>query len=117
MKALVNGTRVCSLLTVLSLSLPGAAFAQDYRTALARGAEARDRAEETGAPADWTDALGAVDEATQLNATKEAKFELANAAAHLQLEDEACSAYSEALSLGLTGRAADFAEAYIESHK
>jgi hypothetical protein len=117
LKALVNGTRVCSLLTALLLSVPGAAFAQDYRTALAHGAEARDRAEETGDPADWIEALGAFDEASQLNQTKEAKFELANAAAHLQLDDEACSEFLEALWLGLTGKAATFAEAYIESHR
>jgi hypothetical protein len=104
------------LAAVLSLCLPATARADGYESAVSRGAAARDRALETGRTQDWQEALDLFAAAAELNPSKEAKFELAEAASHLDLDDEACSAFIEALELGLAGRAEARARAFVESH-
>jgi hypothetical protein len=118
LKRLGNQIRRLSLVAaLLAGSLPVSALAANYRAALAQGVDSRDRAEETGNPEDWREALQAFEEAAQLDATKEAKFELASAAAHLQLDDEACAAYADSLKLGLEGKAAELARSFIDAHQ
>jgi hypothetical protein len=110
--------RRLSLLVALSASsLPALAFAANYRASLAQGVDSRDRAEETGNPEDWLEALDAFEEAGRIEATKEAKFEFANAASHLRLDDEACAAYADSLRLGLAGKAAELARSFIGGHQ
>ncbi len=118
MKRLGNGLLGRALVMVVSMAfLPAPASAANYRSALAHGVESRDRAEETDNPEDWADALDAFQEAGELEATKEAKFEFAGAASHLRFDDEACAAYAEALRLGLSGKAAELARSFIDGHQ
>lgn len=93
------------------------AHADEYRSALAHGVESRDRALETNTAEDWREALDAFADASRLSFTKEARFEFAETATHLNLDDEAVQAYSEALALGLSGKADERARAFIDSHK
>jgi hypothetical protein len=92
------------------------ARADSYDSLIVRGVAARDRALETGSIQDWQQALDLFAMAADLHPTKEAKFEFAEAAGQLHLDDEACAAYGEALELGLRGKAEQRAHAFIESH-
>jgi hypothetical protein len=80
---------------------------------LATAIAARDRAIETEDPRDWRQAFELLSELVKLRGTKEAEFELGNVAAHIEREDEAYAAYEQALALGLSGRAAAQAQAFV----
>jgi hypothetical protein len=102
---------------ILSLCLSTTAWADGYVSAVSRGAAARDRALETGSVQDWEEALELFAAAVELSPSKEAKFEFAQAASQLHLDDEACGAFVEALELGLAGRAEEQARAFVASHE
>lgn len=98
---------------LLLMALPGAAFAQSYETALLDGVSARDRAIETGSASDWQRAAQHFARARELRSTKEAEFEFAEAALRLDRWLEAYGGYEAALELGLEGKAAQRARAFL----
>jgi hypothetical protein len=106
-----KGLFLRSLLLVLSLA--GAVLAQSYEAALLDGVAARDRALETGDQRDWQRALQHFERAVELQPSKEAQFELAEAAAQLGLVARAYAAYEAALALGLQGKARARAEDFL----
>jgi hypothetical protein len=93
------------------------ASADDYDSAVARAAEARDRALESQGAEDWRQTLELFATAIALRPTMEAKFEYAEAAARLGLDDVASAAYQEALELGLEGKAAERARRFVQEHQ
>jgi hypothetical protein len=103
------------LLLVLVLASP--AWADGYDAAVARAAAARDRALETDSAKDWQEALELFGAAIEFNPTMEAKFEYAEAAVRLKLDDEAFGAYADALELGIAGRARERALAFVGEHE
>ena len=68
-------------------------------------------------PASWEDALLRFQEADGLRATKETKYELGLAAAHLRQDDLAVESYEAAVDLGLEGSALDKARAFLAEHQ
>ncbi len=68
-------------------------------------------------PASWEDALLRFQEADDLRATKETKYELGLAAAHLRQDDLAVESYEAAIDLGLEGSALDKARAFLLEHQ
>lgn len=111
----VRARGLLSTLLVL-VTLGGSAHAEGYASAVARAASARDRALETGSAHDWQEALELFAAAVELEPTVDAKFEFAEAAAHLGLDDEAFAAYEDAVALGLEGRAAERARKFLAEH-
>jgi len=101
----------------LGVALPSAARADGYDSAVGRAAAARDRALETGSPVDWREALELFGAAVEFNPTMEAKFEYAEAAARLELDDEAFGAYADALELGIAGKARERAQTFVNEHE
>lgn len=99
------------------LAVAAPAAADEYDSAIARGVAARDHALESGSVQDWKEALDLFDLATEVRKTKEAEFEFAEAAVHLDLDDEAFAAYGEALDLGVHGRAEERARAFLDQHR
>jgi len=87
-----------------------------YDAALRDGVAARDRALETRDERDWQQAFEHFERAIKVNATVEARFELGEAAAQLQLTDVAYEAYAQAVSKGLSGKARARAQAFLEAH-
>jgi hypothetical protein len=92
------------------------AYADTYEALLVRAVVARDRALDTGTAQDWQEALILFQSVVEVRPTKEAKFEFAEAAQHLHLDDEAYAAYRDALDLGLRGRAEERARSYVLAH-
>lgn len=92
------------------------AFADTYESAVARGIAAKERALETNSTGDWQEALELFTAAVSLDATKEAQFEFAEAAAQLHLDDEAFDGYRLALAQGLSGKAAERAQQFVDAH-
>jgi hypothetical protein len=101
---------------LLGSCIASSAFADGYDAAVTRAAAARDRAQETHSARDWQEALELFAVAIELNPTKEAAFEFAEAALELGLEGEALDAYARALELGLSGKAEERARAFITAH-
>ncbi len=97
----------------LALLTVGHAQADAYDAAMAQGVAARERATDNNDPASWDEALRRFYEADHLKPTKEAKFELGNAAEHLREDDLAFASYEDALELGLTGKAKELAERFM----
>ncbi len=62
-------------------------FADAYDAAMAEGVAAREKAVDTNDPSLWGEALRAFQKADAVRATKESKYELANAAVHLKADD------------------------------
>jgi hypothetical protein len=93
------------------------AWAQTYDSALLDGVAARDRALETDSERDWQRALQHFARAMTVQPSKEAAFELAQAAARLNLIAEAYGSYEEALALGLTGKAEGLARRFISENE
>lgn len=96
---------------------PSTARADGYDSAVARAAAARDRALETGSARDWREALELFGAALEFNPTMEAKFEYAEAAIRLDLDDEAFAAYADALELGIAGKARERAQTFVNEHE
>jgi hypothetical protein len=116
------GKGVVSLRALVACVLLGStvatpALADSYDSSVARAAAARDRALETDNPRDWEEALELFAASVDFKPTMEAKFELAEAALHLHLDDEAYEAYSDALELGLSGKAQERAQAFLQEHE
>lgn len=110
-------TKWAAIAIVLAgLSATPRAHADGWDAAMAQGAAARDRATDTGDPAEWDVALRSFEEADKLKSTADSKFELANAAAHLHADALACDAYESAIDKGVTGKAKDVATAFIAAH-
>jgi hypothetical protein len=99
------------------VSIACCASADDYDATVARAAEARDRALESQSAEDWRQALALFAAAVALRPTMEAKFEYAEAAARLGLDDVARAAYQAAIDLGLEGKAAERARRFVEEHQ
>jgi hypothetical protein len=97
--------------------LGSVARADSYDSAIARGVAARDQALDTGSMEHWQQAVDLFEAAAAIRLTKEAKFEFAEAAARLRLDDEAIEAYRAALALGLRGKAEERARAFIAEHE
>lgn len=101
----------------LGLSLaPSVAFADAYDSTMARAIAAREKAVDSNDPASWQEALSLFEEADSLRATKDSKYELANAATHLRQDDVAVEAYEAAIALGLSGKAKDKAQAFLDAN-
>lgn len=101
----------------LAVTLSSTARADGYDSAVGRAAAARDRALETGSAVDWREALELFGAAIEFNPTMDAKFEYAEAAARLDLVDEAFGAYTDALELGIEGKARERAQAFVNEHE
>ncbi|HEX5100110.1 MAG TPA: PEGA domain-containing protein [Polyangiaceae bacterium] len=101
----------------LGVTLSSLARADGYDSAVARAAAARDRALETGSAVDWREALELFGAAIEFNPTMDAKFEYAEASVRLDLVDEAFGAYTDALELGITGKARERAQAFVNEHE
>jgi len=101
----------------LATACPSTARADGYDSAVARAAAARDRALETGSARDWREALELFGAALEFNPTMEAKFEYAEAAIRLDLDDEAFGAYADALELGIAGKARERAQTFVNEHE
>jgi len=93
------------------------ATADAFDAALARAIAAKERAMDSNDPASWEDALLRFQEADGLRATKETKYELGLAAAHLRQDDLAVESYEAAIDLGLEGSALDKARAFLLEHQ
>jgi hypothetical protein len=91
-------------------------LADEAPSLLVQGIRARDHALETNSPADWQLALSSFELAVEQDASKEAMFELANAAVRLDLLDQAFQAYERALKMNINPRAETDARALIETH-
>lgn len=112
----VGGRARLALATLLLAACTSvSAFADTYDSAVARGIAAKERALETNRTSDWEEALELFAAAISLNPTKEAEFEFAEAAAQLHLDDEAFDAYRTALAQGLSGRAAERAQQFVDA--
>jgi PEGA domain-containing protein len=103
-------SRALVALVLLTCAL---ARAQSYDSALLDGVAARDRALETDSESDWRRALQHFARAMAQQPSKEAAFELGQAAAHLKLTADAYAAYETALELGLSGKAKALAQLFI----
>jgi hypothetical protein len=111
-------TRWAAIAVMLAgLATSPIARADAWDAAMAQGAAARDRANDTGDPAEWDVALRAFEDADRLKSTADSKFELANAAAHLQADALAYDAYEGAIALGLSGKAKEVATTFIAAHE
>jgi hypothetical protein len=93
------------------------ANADAFDAALARAIAAKERAMDSNDPASWEDALLRFVEADNLRATRETKYELGLAAAHLRQDDLAVESYEAAIDLGLEGSALDKARAFVGEHQ
>lgn len=102
----------------LSLLLVGApALADAYDAAMARAVAAKEKAVDTNDPAAWAEALRLFEEADGVKATKDSKYELANAAAKLKEDDLAVEAYEAALALGLAGKPKEKAQSFLKANE
>lgn len=102
---------------LFTLALASPAWGDGYDSAVSRAAAARDRALETDSGKDWQEALELFGAAIEFNPTMEAKFEYAEAAVRLKLDDEAFAAYADALELGIAGKARERAQAFVAEHE
>ncbi|MEO7096975.1 MAG: hypothetical protein ABI175_27195 [Polyangiales bacterium] len=89
------------------------AHADAYDAAMAQGAAAKEHALDVNDAGSWEEALTRFLDADALRATKESKYELGFAAAHLREDDLAVEAYGQAIALGLTGPAQTKAAAFV----
>jgi hypothetical protein len=89
------------------------AHADAYDAAMAQGAAAKEHALDVNDAASWEEALTRFLDADALRATKESKYEIGFAAAHLREDDLAVQAYEQAIGLGLSGPAQSKAAAFI----
>lgn len=108
--------RVTIALIALSL-VCSPAGADTYEAVLRRASLSRDRAVETNRLADWQETFELFTEAIATRETSEAEFELATAARHLNLQDEAFEGYERALELGMEGRAREEATTFLNEQR
>jgi len=92
------------------------ARADAYDEALREGVLARDRARDSDSPLDWRIAAEQFSRAVAERDTLEARFELAEAASELSNVAVAYESYELSLELGLAGKAAEIASAFIDAH-
>lgn len=108
---------VCSAGLVLALAFGVSnARADGYDQALREGVQARDRARDSDSPLDWRLAAEQFMLAIAERDTLEARFELAEAASELSNVAVAYESYELSLELGLSGKAAEIASAFIDAH-
>jgi len=103
-----------ALLSVTAIAPPS--FADAYDAAMARAVVAKEKAADSNDPAAWDEALRLFEEADAIKSTKDTKYELAGAASRLKEDDVAVEAFEEAIKLGLTGKAKEKAQAFINAH-
>ncbi len=110
---------IWSAALALSVALAAVAhpsFADAYDAAMANAIAAKEKAVDSNEPAHWQEAVRLFLEADVLRETKESKYELASAAAHVKEDDLAVDAFDAAIALGLGGKAKEKAEAFVKAH-
>lgn len=90
--------------------------APSYRNTLLVALAAKDRALDSGDPADWATTLDLLQRADALQATAVTKYEIGFAAAQLDKLDIAIENFQAAIQRGLSGKASERAREYIVSH-
>ncbi len=110
--------RALALLLSLTLAtfLGSTARADEYDVALLRAVAAKERALDSGHEVDWERALAEFEALAALRRTREAEYEIGFCATELGRIEVAVAAYRAALELGLGGRAAERARAYLGAH-
>ncbi len=107
-----------SLAAILcALTLARVARADEYDATFTRAIAAKERALDKNDPAAFEEALELFQQADRIRSTKEAKYELASAAARLRQDDLAVEGYAAALELGLGGTAAEKARAFVDQKR
>lgn len=104
------------VLAVCITGVPGAALADAYDAAMAQAAVAKEKALDSGNPADWEAALEGFLDAAAIRPTKEAAYEIGTAATKVMADDLAVQWFEEGLALGLDGPAADKAREFVAGH-
>jgi len=111
-----RGTALAIAFALAGAVIAPRGFADAYDAAMSRAVAAREKAVDSNDPAAWQEALRLFEEADAIKATKESKYELGNAAARLKEDDLAVEAYESAITLGLTGKAKDKADAFVKAN-
>ena len=106
----------CMSIVLALAAVAPRSFADAYDAAMAEGVAAREKAVDTNDPSLWGEALRDFEKADAIRSTKESKYELANAAAHMKADDLAVEAYEAALSLGIEGTAKNKAKAFVAAN-
>ena len=103
-------------LAIACTSVASTSFADAYDAAMAHAIAAKEKAVDANDPSAWQEALRLFREADAVRSTKESKYELAFAAAHLKEDDLAVESYEASIAMGLSGKAKDKADAFVKEH-